>query len=138
MEKRIYANKGILINKMGRKELIDRLKNYRMIKAKMLQSRYKEEELKEITISASTFEEKFGTDVTSSVENKAIKILEYQDNIKEYALELAQLDNAMSVLSDVEDKDIRKRFAFWSYVEKRKRRCRNACRCNERKYPKFC
>ena len=61
---------------MGRKELIDRLKNYRMIKAKMLQSRFKEEELKEITISASTFEEKFGTDVTSSVENKAIKILE--------------------------------------------------------------
>lgn len=95
---------------MGRKELIDRLKNYRMIKAKMLQSRYKEEELKEITISASTFEEKFGTDVTSSVENKAIKILEYQDNIKEYALELAQLDNAMSVLSDVEVKVIRKRF----------------------------
>lgn len=95
---------------MGRKELIDRLKNYRMIKAKMLQSRYKEEELKEITISASTFEEKFGTDVTSSVENKAIKILEYQENIKEYALELAQLDNAMSVLSDVEVKVIRKRF----------------------------
>ena len=84
---------------MGRKKLIDRLKNYRMIKAKMLQNRFKEEELKEITISASTFEEKFGTDVTSSVENKAIKILEYQENIKEYALELAQLDNAMSVLN---------------------------------------
>lgn len=95
---------------MGRKELIDRLKNYRMIKAKMLQSRYKEEELKEITISASTFEEKFGTDVTSSVENKAIKILEYQENIKEYALELAQLDNAMTVLNDIEVKVIRKRF----------------------------
>ena len=95
---------------MGRKELIERLKNYRMIKAKMLQSRYKEEELKEITISASTFEEKFGTDVTSSVENKAIKILEYQENIKEYALELAQLDNAMSVLNDTEVKVIRKRF----------------------------
>ena len=95
---------------MGRKKLIDRLKNYRMIKAKMLQSRFKEEELKEITISASTFEEKFGTDVTSSVENKAIKILEYQENIKEYALELAQLDNAMSVLNDTEVKVIRKRF----------------------------
>lgn len=95
---------------MGRKELIERLKNYRMIKAKMLQSRYKEEELKEITISASTFEEKFGTDVTSSVENKAIKILEYQENIKEYALELAQLDNAMTVLNDIEVKVIRKRF----------------------------
>lgn len=99
-----------------RKKLEKRFREYKSVRARMVQAKLDLEDIRmeEATIAAATFDEKFGSDVSSTVENKVMKKLEMEDelkrNIKESELELKKLDNLLSVLDQREKTIIEERY----------------------------
>lgn len=93
---------------MNKEELKAYLKSYKTRKwvIRDLQLKIKELELEEISVSASTFEEHFGYDVSSSTENKAIKRLEkkeeYLHKIEYQKIQLEKIENLISILPAIE------------------------------------
>lgn len=93
---------------MNKEELKAYLKSYKTRKwvIRDLQLKIKELELEEISVSASTFEEHFGHDVSSSTENKAIKRLEkkeeYLHKIEYQKIQLEKIENLISILPAIE------------------------------------
>lgn len=93
---------------MNKEELKAYLKSYKTRKwvIRDLQLKIKELELEEISVSASSFEEHFGYDVSSSTENKAIKRLEkkeeYLHKIEYQKIQLEKIENLISILPAIE------------------------------------
>lgn len=93
---------------MNKEELKAYLKSYKTRKwvIRDLQLKIKELELEEISVSASTFEEHFGYDVSSSTENKAIRRLEkkeeYLHKIEYQKIQLEKIENLISILPAIE------------------------------------
>lgn len=93
---------------MNKEELKAYLKSYKTRKwvIRDLQLKIKELELEEISVSAATFEEHFGYDVSSSTENKAIKRLEkkeeYLHKIEYQKIQLEKIENLISILPAIE------------------------------------
>ena len=93
---------------MNKEELKAYLKSYKTRKwvIRDLQLKIKELELEEISVSASTFEEHFGYDVSSYTENKAIRRLEkkeeYLHKIEYQKIQLEKIENLISILPAIE------------------------------------
>lgn len=93
---------------MNKEELKAYLKSYKTRKwvIRDLQLKIKELELEEISVSASSFEEHFGYDVSSSTENKAIRRLEkkeeYLHKIEYQKIQLEKIENLISILPAIE------------------------------------
>ena len=93
---------------MNKEELKAYLKSYKTRKwvIRDLQLKIKELELEEISISASSFEEHFGYDVSSSTENKAIRRLEkkeeYLHKIEYQKIQLEKIENLINILPAIE------------------------------------
>lgn len=93
---------------MNKEELKAYLKSYKTRKwvIRDLQLKIKELELEEISVSASSFEEHFGYDVSSSTENKAIRRLEkkeeYLHKIEYQKIQLEKIENLINILPAIE------------------------------------
>lgn len=86
-----------------KKDLIKKLKMYKMYKAKRNKKQFDLEELENFDIAAINYDEKAATNIISSqVENKAIKIIELKKEINEYDTEIKKIENLLSVLNESE------------------------------------
>lgn len=86
-----------------KKDLIKKLKMYKMYKAKRNKKQFDLEELENSDIAAINYDEKAATNIISSqVENKAIKIIELKKEINEYDTEIKKIENLLSVLNESE------------------------------------
>lgn len=86
-----------------KKDLIKKLKMYKMYKAKRNKKQFDLEELENSDIAAINYNEKAATNIISSqVENKAIKIIELKKEINEYDTEIKKIENLLSVLNESE------------------------------------
>lgn len=86
-----------------KKDLIKKLKMYKMYKAKRNKKQFDLEELENSDIAAINYDEKAATNIISSqVENKAIKIIELKKEINEYNTEIKKIENLLSVLNESE------------------------------------
>lgn len=86
-----------------KKDLIKKLKMYKMYKAKRNKKQFDLEELENSDIAAINYNEKAATNIISSqVENKAIKIIELKKEIYEYDTEIKKIENLLSVLNESE------------------------------------